>query len=147
VERFPWERIAPKFDWIRLIEALPVTSPLLTGHELCGRRLRASTIKHVGVTIAHAADEDGTNARRGIERLTHATSRARATAIIAVGHLETVGLLTARLRAGTAGIPRTFATNYCLTLPPLDVIAQAQLGEEESRVYDWFAKRAAGEAG
>lgn len=146
--RFPWERLAPKFDWIRLVEELPGGS-LLWAHGRCGRRcldrdrgarLRASTIKHVAVTIGHAADADGHNAFRGIKELARLCDRHRTTVIVAVGHLETVGLLFARTRAGTMGMARDWATNYSLTRPPIEDLAQAGLGEEQSRMFSWFAR-------
>jgi Helix-turn-helix domain len=145
-DRFEWERIAPKFEWIRLLEALPVTSPLFT-HPLCekrcqrpdgGGRLRPATLKHVGVTLAHHANENGKHAHPGIGRLALETSRHRSTIIVALGHLETVGLIGAQIRGGMVGTPRTFASDYSLMYPPLDTLAATAANDPEARIYDFF---------
>lgn len=146
-ERFEFERICDKFEWIRLIEALPATSPLF-GHALCtsrcsrkdGTRLRAATIKHIAVTLANKANRDGTSAHPGIGRLVAETSRHRSTVIAVLGHLETVGLIAARERGSTYGLPRTYATSYCLMTPPLEVLAAAAATDTEAKVYDFFTR-------
>lgn len=151
-ERFEFERIVGKFDWIRLVEALPATSPLFR-HELCEARcsrkdgrtgqrslLRAATIKHVGVTLAHHAREDGTRAFPGINVLAAETSRHRSTVIAALGHLRTVGLIADRIRGSSYGIPRGFATEYCLMSPPLEILAGSAANDTEARIYDYFAR-------
>ncbi len=151
-ERFEFERIMGKFDWIRVLEALPATSPLF-GHALCSARcsrkdsrtgqrslLRAATIKHIGVTLAHHANDNGTRAFPGINVLANETSRHRSTVIAALGHLETVGLIAARTRGGTVGVPRTFATEYCLMNVPLDILAVSAANDTEARIYDYFSR-------
>jgi hypothetical protein len=146
------ERVVPKFDWIRLLERVPPTSALYA-HDRCGTlcerrdkkhgpvsRLRASTIAHVGVTLALKANIDGTEAWYGVDQLAAATKRNRVTVITALRHLETVGLLHLAERAGTMGLPRTWANKYVLTRPCEQEMAAAGLGEESAR-YDWFLRR------
>lgn len=148
------ERVAPKFDWIRLLEAAPAKSVLFT-HDGCPAQcrrmdrarnssswLRAATIAHIGITLALKAQVDGTGAWPGIDLLAAESKRHRSTVIAALGHLEHKELLYAQARGGSSGIPRTWATLYVLTRPPAKVLAEAGLPEEIGRVYDWFSHQA-----
>jgi len=150
------ERVVPKFDWIRLLERLPAKSPLYT-HDGCSPQckrldkargstswLRASTIAHIGVTLALRAEVDGTGAWPGIDVLAAKTKRHRSTVIAALGHLEHKELLFAELRGGSMGIPRSWATRYVLIRPPDKVMADAGLGDELGRIYDWFTRQEVG---
>jgi len=151
------ERVVPKFDWIRMLERVPASSPFFT-HELCLRppeegggnrcerldkkrgyvsRLRPSTICHIGKTLALKAEVDGTDAWLGIDLLAAKTKTHRVTVISALAHLEAKQLLYARVRGGSTGIPRTWATNYVLTQPPAKEMADAGLADLIS-AYDWF---------
>jgi|SRR5581483_10725248 len=152
VPRFELERLRPKFDWMRTIDGLPANDYLFC-HELCGGRcsrqdkkrsvswsLTAATISHVAITIGRAADEDGRNAHLGIDTTAARAKRSRITVIKAIGHLERVGLLMPSVRGGTAGVPRTWATNYYLSVPPAEVLREqfSRRGGESARIYDWF---------
>jgi hypothetical protein len=153
------ERILDRNQWEQMLRALPTTSPLFR-HDRCekgrcrranGSRLHASTIKSVGYALATFAQPDGTNAHPGIgapkqnkladdnplRGLMLATSRSKITVVACLRHLETVGLIIAHVRGGTMGLPRHFATIYCLTHPPIEIAAGAE-GESAAVVYSWF---------
>jgi hypothetical protein len=142
--RFDFERLMAKLEWLQVVDALPSSSPLFA-HDRCekrcqrrdGSKLRAATIKHVGLSLGVRADADGTNAFPGIGRLVVTTSRSRGTVVAALRHLETVGLVTVRIRGGSLGVARDHATVYCLTAPHFDIPA-AISAEEHARVVDWF---------
>ena len=137
--RFPWERIVPVNLWVHQVRKAPEASPFFA-HDRCshGRCKRAdgyalswSTVKSGAAWLATWADPDGTNAHPGIgapyksprgERpargLMLAMGASKPTVIAVLAHLEAVGLIAAQSRANTAGMPRQFATVWCLTMPP-----------------------------
>ncbi len=142
--RFEFERLMAKLEWLQVLDALPASSPLFAhGHceSRCrrsdGSQLRPATIKHVGLSLGQRANMDGTRAFPGIGRLAITTARGRATVVAALRHLETVGLVSARIRGGSIGVARDHATEYCLTAPHFDIPA-AIGAEEHARVVDWF---------
>jgi len=144
--RFEFERLMAKLEWLQILNALPASSPLFA-HARCDGRcqrkdgtwLRASTIKHIGMSLGTCANGDGTRAFPGIGRLAQYTGRGRFTVVMALAHLETVGLVTARLRGGAFGVPRDHATEYCLTSPHFDIPA-AVSPVEQAAIYDWFSR-------
>lgn len=144
--RFEFERLMGKLEWLQILNALPASSPLFA-HGRCNARcqrangswLRPATIKHVGMALGACADGDGTRAFPGIGRLAQYTARGRWTVVAGLAHLETVGLIAARIRGGAFGIARDHATEYCLTSPHFDI--PATIGaEEHAAVYDWFSR-------
>lgn len=151
--KFEAERAISRNQWEQIVRTLPGSSPLFA-HDRCGSRcerkdparglvsrLRASTIKHVGLTLATYANPDGTRAYPGIDRLVLGASRHRATVIAALGHLETVGLIVCTLRAGQMGRPRDWANVYCLATPAIEARAGLVGAAAENAVHDWFTPR------
>ena len=147
------ERIAPKFDWIRLMGRAPRDSWFYAHGEGCLARcqrfdsrggyryhLQAATIHHVGTTLAGHANPDGTEAWMGFEHLAAEVKRSKVTVIAAVKHLEAKQLVFPRTRGGSQGLPRTWATVYVLTTPPAELMAAAGLGPEIAAAYDWFTR-------
>ncbi|SRR5579871_302095 len=144
--RFEFERLMGKLEWLQELNSLPASSPLFA-HGLCDGRcqrkdgswLRPSTIKHIGMSLGACANGDGTRAFPGIGRLAQYTARGRFTVVIALAHLETVGLICARVRGGAFGIARDHATEYCLTSPNYDIPSTLEPAEH-ARVIDWFRR-------
>lgn len=153
--RFEWERTLATNQWVNLIRGLPADSPLFAHNGGCPRlctdakgrpRLRPGTLKQVAITAATYARPDGTDVHPGIDALADACGRARSTAAAGLAHLEAVGLLICRARAGQSGIPRWHASVYHLSTPPPGQLAGILPPDEETRLHDWF-QRPPGDSG
>lgn len=151
--------VIPKHIWQRLLLKLPPDHDLFS-HSRCrtcqradGSRLTPSTIAHIGMVVCDAADTDGTSIYRSVPTIAAGAKRSRATVLAALGHLQTVSLLTMASQGGGRGRPRGKPSIYHLTVPSYDVltligvdISALMRGYDQLQqvpaVHDWFTRAA-----